>query len=317
MENSINPTDEGLVESLAEEKWRGDEILCQINGFWLMPQFIPAIKRVLTHFKPLPTDIILSSFPKTGTTWLKSLLYSIINRSSIHSLVQNNPHELVPFLEMHIYGECEPTGIPSSTDPNLDSPRIFSTHIPYQLLGNTLESSGCRVVYVTRNPKDTLISMWHFVNRWKGGAEKPWLLDEAVEKFCDGVFPCGPYYDHVLGYRKASLGNPKNVFFITYEELKSDDAKTHVRRLAEFLGCPFGEDEEVEEVVETCSFEVLSRHEVNKSEDLPSWFPVPYNSFFRKASVGDHKNYLQPETIQLIDELTREKFHKSDFIYGI
>ncbi|XP_019190097.1 PREDICTED: cytosolic sulfotransferase 8-like [Ipomoea nil] len=320
MENSINPTDnEGLVESFPEEKWRGDELLCQINGFWLMPHFIPGIKRVLTHFKPLPTDIILSSFPKTGTTWLKSLLYSITNRSSIHSLVQNNPHELIPFLEIHVYGESKPTGLGIPADTNLDSPRIFSTHIPYQLLGTTLESSGCRVVYVTRNPKDTLVSMWHFVNRWKGveEEEKPWELDEAVEKFCDGVFPCGPYYDHVLGYRMASLERPRNVLFVTYEELKSD-AKTHVRRLGEFLGCPFGEDEEeVEEVVESCSFEVLSGHEVNKSEDLASWFPVPYNSFFRKASVGDHKNYLRPESIQRIDELTREKFHKFGFVYGI
>lgn len=142
------------------------------------------------------------------------------------------------------------------------------------------------------------------------------MLDEAVDKFCSGVLPCGPYYDHVLGYRKASLESPKKVFFITYEELKND-SRTHVRRLAEFLGCPFGEDEEVEEVVKSCSFEVISSHEVNKSEDFPSWFPVPYNSFFRQGSVGDHKNYLQPQTILHIDELTREKFHKSGFVYGI
>ncbi|KAM7274447.1 hypothetical protein ACFE04_016313 [Oxalis oulophora] len=40
-----------------------------------------------------------------------------------------------------------------------------------------------------------------------------------------------------LGYKKASLEKLKNVFFISYEELKGD-ARTRVKRLAEFIGYP-------------------------------------------------------------------------------
>lgn len=300
---------------LVEEKWRGGQNIQQINGFWLMPMMIPGIQRAVAEFKPHPNDVVLASFPKTGTTWVKSLLYAIINHSSLDSLVKNNPHDLVPFLEVDVYGESSKSSIMSDT--NCDATRIFNTHIPYQFLGENLESSGCRVVYVTRNPKDTLNSLWHFVNKWKMDEEAPWELEEAVEKFCHEVIPGGPYYEHVLGYRTASLKNPSKVFFVTYEELKND-TNAHVKRLAEFLGCPFGQDDKkVEEIVKCCSFEVLSSHEVNKSEDCRLWFPMPNNSFFRQAKVGDHKKYFSDEAIERIDALTREKFHKCGFIYGI
>ncbi|KAI3457290.1 hypothetical protein Pfo_013953 [Paulownia fortunei] len=315
MENS---SVEMELSSLSKEKWWGDDCLYQVGGFWLLPEFIQPIDRVIKHFKPLPSDIILASFPKTGTTWLKSLVFSIVHRSSKHRLATEHSHELVPILEVQVYANSnEPPMITPSSSIN-HSRRIFSTHIPYQLLAGTLDLSESRVVYVTRNPKDTLISTWHFVNKWKKARELPWPLEVAADKFCHGLIPCGPYYDHVMGYKKSSLEMPKILFFLTYEELKNDP-KTHLKKLAEFLGCPFeGKDieEQVQEVVKSCSFDVLSNHEVNKSEESPTWFQLPYNSFFRKGAVGDHKNYLTDETIERIDSLTREKFHSSGFMYG-
>lgn len=90
-----------------------------------------------------------------------------------------------------------------------------------------------------------------------------------------------------------------------------------VEKLGDFLGCPFEGEDEVEEIVKNCSIEVLSRHDVNKSEESPTWFPSPYNSFFRKGSVGDYKNYLNHEAIQRIDALTKHKFHSLGFMYGV
>ncbi|KAK6791419.1 hypothetical protein RDI58_010500 [Solanum bulbocastanum] len=302
--------------SLPKENWWGKNYVCQINDFWFLPKFLPSTIRVLNEFKPLPNDVILASFPKTGTTWLKSLVFSIVNRSSKESLVKHNPHDLVPTLEVQVFGTThQSSSITTHDESHLT--RLYSTHIPYQLLGNTFDSSNCRVVYITRNPKDTLVSMWHFTNKWKDADQDgPWHLEEAIEKFCSGVFPGGPYYDHVMGFKNASLEKPQNIFLITYEELMKD-TKIHVKRLAEFLGCPFMNEEEVDEIVKNCSFDILSSYEVNKSGDFPSWFQVPYNSFFRQGVVGDHKNYLDAKTIERIDALTRDKFHGAGFMYGI
>ncbi|KAF7129939.1 hypothetical protein RHSIM_Rhsim10G0059200 [Rhododendron simsii] len=293
----------------------GGIVLNQFQGFWFLPRYLLGTKQVLDHYKPLPNDVILASFPKTGTTWLKALLYSVINRASINQLVTNHPHELVPSLEMQVYGgpvANSPPHFPSNTS---SSASIFSTHIPYQILGETLNSSDCRVIYVARNPKDTLISLWHFENSiYLGQKREPQPLEDIVTSFCEGSVTFGPYFDHVLGYQKESLERPEKFFFITYEELKSDP-NVHVKRLAEFLGCPFvGEDmeEQVEEVVRSCSIETLKKHEVNNSSVVPSWTIVPYKSLFRKGQVGDHMNYLTNDMIEQIDAITREKFRGID-----
>ncbi|KAK1273151.1 Cytosolic sulfotransferase 12 [Acorus gramineus] len=130
----------------------------------------------------------------------------------------------------------------------------------------------------------------------------------------------GPYFDHVLGYWKerlfvdgSSSSSSKRVFFLTYEELKRDTAD-HVRRLGEFLGCPFdgeGGEEEIEEIVRMCSFEKLSNLEVNKSEEIIPNGMLTYKSFFRKGEVGDHKNWLMPEMTERVDSVAEEKLSGS------
>ncbi|KAL1534733.1 hydroxyjasmonate sulfotransferase [Salvia divinorum] len=201
------------LASLPKQKWVGDDHLVQYGGFWFVPQHISLIKRVIKHFNPFPTDVILASSPKTGTTWLKSLLYSILNHSSKHKLAFKHPHELVPFLEGPVLTHSNE--LPFSTALS-DACRLFSTHISYQLLAKTLDSCESRIVYVTRNPKDNLVSLWHFMNKRRG--HQPWTIDEAAYAFCHGVKPYGPYYDHVIGYRALYLKRPENVKFVTYEE---------------------------------------------------------------------------------------------------
>ncbi|XP_047978671.1 cytosolic sulfotransferase 15-like [Salvia hispanica] len=302
------------LSSLPREKWVGDDYLVQLGGFWFLPQFVKKNKRVINNYNPLPNDVILVTFPKSGTTWLKSLLYSILNRSSRHKLAVEHPHDLVPFLEAQVFAEADE---PPALAAPLDGPRLFATHLPYQLLTKTLDSSQCKVIYLTRNPKDLLVSFWHFVNKWN--MEKPnqsWPLDEATDKFCDGVIPCGPYYDHVLGYRELSLKRPKNVMFVNFEGML-EDPHGYVKKLGDFLECPFEEEEEVDDIVKNCSFEMLSSYDVNKSKESTTWFPTPYNSFFRKGKVGDYKNYLSNESVQRIDTLTKERFHSLGFMYGI
>ncbi|KAF7129404.1 hypothetical protein RHSIM_Rhsim10G0059700 [Rhododendron simsii] len=300
--------------SQPEVKQIGDhdsvDSLNQFHGFWLTPINLQATQELLEHFKPISNDVILASFPKTGTTWLKSLLYAIVNRSSIDQLTRNHPHVLVPQLELQVYGPRAISPPPFPSPDTSPSNRIFSTHLPYQIIGETIDSSDCHVVYVTRNPKDTLVSVWHFINSMEKFKTAPWPLEEAVDSFCKGCVPFGPYYDHVLGYQKQSVDRPKKFFFITYEELKSDP-KTHIKKLADFLECPFDNEEQVEDVARSCSIETLRNHEVNKSGDIFYYFP--YNSYFRKGQVGDHKNYLTKDMIDRIDTITNDKFQGSIF----
>ncbi|KAF5821927.1 putative quercetin-3-sulfate 4'-sulfotransferase [Helianthus annuus] len=84
-------------------------------------------------------------------------------------------------------------------------------------------------------------------------------FEEAFDEFSQGISLCGPYWDHISGYSKASLERPEIFLFLKYEDMKNDPTG-NVKRLAEFIGYPFTTQEEKEGVIEEsiikmCSFE--------------------------------------------------------------
>lgn len=140
-------------------------------------------------FKSRPTDVLLISSPKSGTTWLKAIAFAIMKRTSYnsmsvaHPLLTTNPHDCVPFLEILLRTP------PIADVEHLPSPRLFSSHIPYTLLPESIRNSGCRIVYVCRNPKDVFISMWHFTAKLKTNNLpcSSLSLEEAFDMFCKGI----------------------------------------------------------------------------------------------------------------------------------
>ncbi|OVA16915.1 Sulfotransferase domain [Macleaya cordata] len=66
------------------------------------------------QFKAHETDLFLISTPKSGTTWLKAMAFATVNRVHYtnfilnHPLLKNNPHELVPFLEIEYIDNSAP-----------------------------------------------------------------------------------------------------------------------------------------------------------------------------------------------------------------
>jgi len=53
----------------------------QYEGFWYPLFHLPGMLFAQEHFKPQPNQVILSSFPKCGTTWLKALAFAVMTRS--------------------------------------------------------------------------------------------------------------------------------------------------------------------------------------------------------------------------------------------
>lgn len=122
----------------------------------------------------------------------------------------------------------------------------------------------------------------------------------------------GPFWDHVLGYWHESLKNPEKVLFLKYEEMKAEP-ELYLRKLAEFLNCPFSTKEEnervVEGILEICSFDNLSNLKVNKEGKSP--YGMDHSVLFRKGEVGDWKNYLTTQMVDRLDNICYEKLHGS------
>ena len=132
-----------LVPALPLETRCPPFALRRYDGFWLpeaaLRRGIPALHAA--GYAARPDDVLLASFPKSGTTWLKALAFSALNRvahppsaAGNHPLHRGNPHDLVPFLELSdelvaadYAGEDELYG-------ELPSPRLLASHAPYSLL---------------------------------------------------------------------------------------------------------------------------------------------------------------------------------------
>ncbi|KAL2236116.1 cytosolic sulfotransferase 15 [Sesamum indicum] len=305
-----------LLHTLEQHKSWDSRPLVRYERIWLPVMLFRPILTSQKHFKAEGTDIILTTMPKSGTTWLKALTFSIANRNvfSIHQspLLSYNPHTLVPFLEYTIYRDQDNPEL-----ENIPRPRIFSTHMPFKILPDSIRESECRIIYICRNPLDQFVSHYHFMLQNKIEKDAiPLELDEVFDMFCQGIQPFGPFWDHMLGYWNAHLKNPQKVLFLKYEDLKQD-ISSHIKKIAEFIGFPFSAEEEnqgmIEQISRLCSFENLKNLEVNKSGYFIG--SIKNSSFFRKGEVGDWVNHLTPAMAERVKNLTETKFQGSGLVF--
>lgn len=301
-----------LIPSLPTEKGWVASHLHQYQGFWHTTRQLQAVMTCQNHFQAKDNDILLVTTPKSGTTWLKAMVFALMNRVKYpnlesHPLMAESPHVLVPFLELVFYVDGRVADF-----TNFTSPRLFGTHLPLISLPDSVKNSPCKLVYLCRNPKDTFVSLWHFTNRLRINGMGDNSLEETFDKFIRGVSLYGPFWDHVLGYWKESLEKPERVFFMKYEDIK-EQPKAQLMRLAQFLGRPFSSEEEasgvVDGILKLCSFDNLSNLEVNKTGKLSSG--EDFKAFFRRGEVGDAKNYLTPYMMEKLNQITEKKFHGS------
>ncbi|KAK6914294.1 Sulfotransferase domain [Dillenia turbinata] len=297
-----------LLNSLPRERgWLSDYIYLY-KDFWVTSYVLTGIISFQKNFQAKDTDIILVTFPKSGTTWLKALVYSMVNRKifSLDNTPLNatNVHDLVPFLESNIYRNGQNPGL-----SGIPSPRVFATHVPYPSLPESIKSTTCRIVYLCRNPFDNFISLWHFLMRARPKDLEPLSLEYCFDKFCTGACGFGPFWGHFLGFWNESLKNPNKVLFLMYEDMKMEN-KLQMKRLADFLGYPFSENEEkegvIEEISKFCSIESMRDLQPNNSGNkVLERFDVA--SFFRKGEVGDWMNHLTPSMADRLKKVVEEK----------
>ncbi|VAH18956.1 unnamed protein product [Triticum turgidum subsp. durum] len=240
-------------------------------------------------FAARPGDVVLASVPKSGTTWLKALMFATMARaacppaSPAHPLRRLNPHDCVPLMD-----RLFAVGREAVLDA-LPSPRLM-------------------------DPKDMVVSLWHFVN----GAQPDISLQEMYETVCEGTSNGRPFWDHILGYSRASNAEPNRVLFLTYEQMLQDPLDK-VRKLAQFLERPFSDTQEeagvVAEIVELCSLKILKNLEANKKGSQGVFFKFSHDSYFRNGVVGDWVNHFTPEMAKRLDAICKEKFRGSGFTF--
>ncbi|KAL6088804.1 hypothetical protein STEG23_006744, partial [Scotinomys teguina] len=210
---------------------------------WVSPEII---REVHETFMVRDEDTFLVTYPKSGTNWLIDIVCLIQSKGDPTVIRSVTFVERSPWIEIQEY---------SRALRNKEGPRLITSHLPVQFFPKSFFSSKAKVIYVIRNPRDVLVSGYHFYRIMKD-FKKPKSLEEYFENFLQGKVPFGSWFEHIRGW--ISKRGRGNFLMLSYEELKKETRST-IRKICEFLRETL-KPEELELVLRNSSFQVMKEN---------------------------------------------------------
>lgn len=250
-------------------------------------------------FEPRASDIIVATFPKAGTTWMQQIVHGL---RSGGDMAFGEITEVVPWIEMA--GDLD-------IDLNADhvfEPRAFKSHDTWQDVGK-----GGRYICVVRDPEDSALSMFNFMNGWfiEPGAIS---VDEFIQaSFLIDIEHRG-YWNHLQSW--WAVKDEPNVMLLCYEDMKQD-LEAVVKRVAIFMGV---EDEDaIELATRQAGFEFMNSHNTqfddhiicekrNQACGLPAWATT---SKVKSGNSGGAAKQLSEDTLTLLAEAWKNTVEQS------
>ena len=240
-------------------------------------------------------DVVITTYPKCGTTWVQQIVHGLRTDGSMDfeeiSLV-------VPWIESAPY-----LGIDLDA-PQVASPRVFKAHLPRHVL-----PAASRTIFIARDPGDALVSFYHFTNGVDFERDAITIEEfAAVAFFADR--PRGRYWEHVRSW--WSVRERDDVLFLCFEDMK-EDLRPIVVRIAEFCGIE-ADDGLIDLVTRQASFEFMRAHE-SQFDDHPTidafselfGFAPARTTKVRAGRVGDRKKELPPALVELLERTWQEE----------
>ncbi|KAM4651439.1 sulfotransferase 2B1-like [Discoglossus pictus] len=246
------------------------------------------------EFQVLDDDVYIVTYPKSGTNWMIEIL-SLLKKQGDPSWCNS----VLIWLRSPWYETKEG----QSQIKDVLRPRVLTSHLPYHIFAKSYFTSKAKIIYVLRNPKDILVSLFHFAKiicHYKD----PGSFQEYLEDFLKGNVLYSSWFDHVKGWMK--MKGDSRFFFITYEELQQD-LRGSVVKICKFLGKEF-DDSVIDSVVENSSFKVMKENKMSNYSLSPQEFMDHTKGLFmRKGISGDWKNYFTIAQSEHFDSVYQEK----------
>lgn len=247
-------------------------------------------------FQPASTDVLIATFPKSGTTWLQQIIHALRTRGSMDF---SEITLAVPWIELAF-----DLGIDLEA-PQAAEPRAFKTHLTWQEI-----PKGGRYVCMVRNPKDVLVSMYHFHEGWRF---EPGSI--SMEEYARSFFLAPErgrrYWRHTASWWEQRARD--EVLLLSYEAAHRDHEGL-IRRIAEFISCPL-DDELLDIVVHRSSIDFMRAHAsqfddhvVREARNRANGLPAGgLSTKVRAGRVGDHVRELSLELRRTLDAIWREE----------
>ncbi|KAJ8050997.1 Sulfotransferase family cytosolic 1B member 1 [Holothuria leucospilota] len=279
---------------------RGNEY----NGI-RFPFFVqPKVLEQLKAFEVRKGDVILATYPKCGTHWMREII--LLTQQDGH--VDKIKRDLDPAVQGGLSFTMSPDFKYSVAEAlaNQPSPRMCLTHLPAKLLPPEVWIKKPKLVYLTRNPKDACSSAYRFINAFRiNNGPLPW--DMFFKYFTSKKVWFGPWSDHALSYWEHR--NDGHVFFVTFEEMKQD-IRSVVRRLAQFLEISIT-PEGLERIIKHSSLKGMRRTfaQIEEENENGKFYTRAFGEvpFIQKGVIGSWRAEFTEKQREKIDTTVKEK----------
>jgi hypothetical protein len=210
------------------------------------------------------SDQYIVAFPRSGSTWLRTVLAALIDREKgFEPAVFNRLIPSVGVYNLSLIG-------------SLPDPRLIFSHTVFR-------HSLRRVVYLVRDGRDSIVSFYHMETTRSGISLS---FPEWFNLYCLRRF--GPRWDNNveswLTHGRDYLRD--NMLFVKFEELKKDPV-SQIQKITSFLNMP-SDEQAISRALDAASIE--NAREREKLEDRK--FTDPNASFYRGGKTGQWRDYL-------------------------
>jgi aryl sulfotransferase len=264
---------------------------------------------IWNDFRFRDDDIIISTYAKSGTTWVQQIVAQLVFAGAEDLPVA----ELSPWLDLRV----PPKEVKLPAVEAQRHRRFIKTHLPVDAL---VYSPVAKYIYIGRDGRDV---MWSFHNHhiranelyYQAINDTPGLVGPPIGpppasvrqyflEWLDGDgYPWWSFWDHTKSWWK--IRHLPNMLVMHFTELKSD-LPGQIRRIASFLGIHVDESH-WDAIVEHCGFDYMKRH-ATKSVPLGGIFwDGGAQTFIHEGTNGRWRDTLTAEDCARYERMAVEQ----------
>lgn len=258
------------------------------------------------QFRPRPSDVIIATYAKCGTTWLQQIAHGLRTRGSMDF---EEIAQVSPWIEM-----ASDLGWDLEADQPGDM-RLFKAHLSWEDV-----PKGCRYICAFRNPVDVVGSYYRFFEDW-------WFEPGSIslDEMTRTLFVNAPggfgYWHHLITWWEQR-DNP-DVLLLCYEDMLGDLPGT-VRTVADFMEI-VPDDELLSIVVRQSSKPFMlanaskfDEHLIQAHFEKQGGAPMGENTAKVTTGPGGRKRYdmslpVKEELQEVWNRTVRERFGFTDY----
>jgi len=252
---------------------------------------------IWNDFRFRDDDIIISTYAKSGTTWVQQIVSQLIFNGQKGLPVS----EMSPWLDLRV----PPKDIKLAEVEKQTHRRFIKTHLPVDAL---VFSPNARYLYIGRDGRDVVWSLYnHHANAnqrfYEALNDTPGRVGPPIGRPPDSIrqyfndwlaqdgHPFWPFWENIRTWWE--IRTLPNVFLLHFEDLKQD-MPGEIRRIAQFLGIAIDE-KRWPDILEHCSFDYMK---ANATASVPlggAFWDGGAQTFINKGVNGRWRDVLSAE----------------------